>query len=125
MSTDPNLDELFENLRRAGWQLDEKETIGRWNVSLTCGSATLQAEGLTREEALRRAWEQVQAAAAGKAKRQPWWQRVNWIFIIGIILILLALLVNLGVHWWDAREVERIPGLPEHEDEPAPPPGRW
>jgi hypothetical protein len=67
MPTHSTIDELFEDLRRAGWQLGEKATGGQWNVSGTCGSITLHAEGLTREEAWRRAWEKAVAGAGVQA----------------------------------------------------------
>jgi hypothetical protein len=61
MSGYPSVDELFEDLRRTGWRMSEKTAPGGWSVSGTCGGITLRGEGVSREEAWRRAWEQVRA----------------------------------------------------------------
>src|SRR3954451_8243986 len=61
MSAPATVDELFEHLRRAGWQMSEKVAAGGWHVSGTGGGVILQAEGVSRKEAWQRAWDQSQA----------------------------------------------------------------
>src|SRR5687768_7739046 len=62
MPDHPTVDELFEDLRRAGWRMAENAVADGWRVSGTAGGITLRADGLSREEAWKRAWEQAQAA---------------------------------------------------------------
>ncbi len=78
MSGYPSVDELFDELRRTGWEMSEKAAAGAWSVSGTCGGITLRGEGESREEAWRRAWEQARAAGhPPSAQRGGSWQLMS------------------------------------------------
>jgi hypothetical protein len=74
MSDHPRVEELFADLQRAGWQVSEMSTGDGWCVSGTYIGITLHAEGVSREEAWRGAWEQVQAhvRAEGGNQHREW-----------------------------------------------------
>jgi hypothetical protein len=97
MSGQPSVDDLFDNLRRAGWQMSEKAAASNWRVSGTCGGITLHTEGGSREEAWRRAWEQARAAGPSPPAGQGWDRTL--LFLARVLLIGVAGALGLCLLW--------------------------
>jgi hypothetical protein len=99
MSANQSIDDLFDELRRSGWRLQENASASGWQVAGTRQGITFRSHGVSQEEAWRRAWQQAQALAghppAGDpdAPSQRSWSRTVWEAIVIVPVLTLGAFV--------------------------------
>jgi hypothetical protein len=102
MFANRSVDDLFDELRRAGWRMNENADDAGWQVSGTRQGVTLRSEGVSQEEAWRLAWQQAQALAGPPTTGDPEgprprsWSPSTW-EAVGIIAVLTLGAFILGI----------------------------